>query len=231
MPFQAVLFDMDGTLLDTLEDIAHAMNHALSEHRLPTHPVSAYRHFVGSGAPELAARALPPDAPHGLRRQVLEAFLTRYRQAWNIHTRLYAGIPELLDFLCAQGLAMAVLTNKPQEFAEQCMHAYLASWPFAVMRGMDAHTPPKPHPAGPRRIMEHLGIAAEGFLYLGDTDVDMLTARAVGMHAVGVTWGFRPEAELRAAGAQTIIHHPMELAALLESPIKPAPDNSPIPRG
>lgn len=229
MPFRAVLFDMDGTLLNTLEDIAHAMNYALALHHLPTHPVSAYRHFVGSGAPELAARVLPPDALH-FQQRILEAFLARYREAWNIHTQLYAGIPQLLDFLCDQGLSLAVLTNKPQEFATQCMDTYLAAWPFAVTIGMDAQTPPKPHPAGPRRIMECLGLAAEDFLYLGDTDVDMHTARAVGMHAVGVTWGFRPEAELHAAGAQTIIHHPMELTTLLESPLTPAPDNSPAPQ-
>lgn len=218
MPYQAAIFDMDGTLLDTLEDIAQAMNHTLARHGLPRHPLEAYRQMVGSGAQELVHRALPPDATPELRQQVLEGFLARYRSAWNVHTRLYPGIAELLDALTARGLALTVLTNKPQEFAQRCMDAYLAAWPFALTLGMDGTIPPKPHPEGPRRIMAHLRLPASAFLYLGDTDVDMHTARNAGMLAVGVTWGFRPEAELTAAGAQAILHHPLELLALLDTP-------------
>jgi phosphoglycolate phosphatase len=218
MPYRAVIFDMDGTLLDTLEDIAHAMNHTLAQHGLPQHPVDAYRHFVGSGAPELAARVLPPQSPPEIRQLVLEGFLDRYRQGWNIHTRLYPGIPELLDELVRREVLLTVLTNKPQDSAHRCMQAYLDAWPFACVLGQDSQTPPKPDPTGPRRIMEHLGLPAKAFLYLGDTDVDMRTAIGVGMHAVGVTWGFRPESELRATGAQSIIHHPSQLLPILEDP-------------
>ncbi len=230
MRFKAVIFDMDGTLLDTLEDIALAMNHTLARHGLPLYPIAAYRHFVGSGASELTRRVLPPDTPETIRQHILADFLARYRETWNIHTRLYPGIPELLDLLIARGLHLAVLTNKPQEFAERCMAAYLAHWPFQLVLGLDGVTPPKPHPAGPQRIMSHLGLPATAFLYLGDTDVDMSTAREVGMFAVGVTWGFRPEAELVAAGANAIIHHPHEAASLLEAPLLPSEEaNTPAP--
>ena len=110
---------------------------------------------------------------------------------------------------------MAVLTNKPQEFAELCMKAFLPAWDFALTLGQMPGVPVKPDPAGPRQVIRHLGVAPEEILYLGDTDVDMRTAVGAGMYPVGVTWGFRTEDELRASGAAVIIDHPMELLNLL----------------
>lgn len=214
MKYKAVVFDMDGTLLDTLEDLADAMNRVLEARGLPVHPVDAYRFFVGSGARNLVLRTLPADR-QDLAAECLQGFLKEYEANWKVKTRLYDGVAELLDALTARNIPMAVLTNKPQEFAELCMKAFLPAWDFALTLGQMPGVPVKPDPAGPRQVIRHLGVAPEEILYLGDTDVDMRTAVGAGMYPVGVTWGFRTEDELRASGAAVIIDHPMELLDLL----------------
>lgn len=214
MKYKAVVFDMDGTLLDTLEDLADAMNRVLAARGLPVHPVDAYRLFVGSGARNLVLRTLPADR-QDLAAQCLQGFLKEYEANWRCKTRLYDGVAELLDALTARAVPMAVLTNKPQEFAELCMKAFLPAWDFALTLGQMPGVPVKPDPAGPRRVIRHLGVAPGEILYLGDTDVDMRTAVDAGMFPVGVTWGFRAADELRASGAAVLIDHPMELLELL----------------
>lgn len=205
---------MDGTLLDTLDDLADAMNRVLAGRNLPVHPVDAYRFFVGSGARNLVLRTLPADR-QDLAAECLQDFLREYEANWKVKTRLYDGVAELLDALTARNIPMAVLTNKPQEFAELCMGAFLPDWDFVLTLGQMPGVPVKPDPAGPRQVIRHLGVAPEEILYLGDTDVDMRTAVGAGMFPVGVTWGFRAEDELRASGAAVIIDHPMELLDLL----------------
>lgn len=214
MKYKAVVFDMDGTLLDTLEDLADAMNRVLEARGLPVHPVDAYRFFVGSGARNLVLRTLPADR-QDLVAECLQGFLKEYEANWKVKTHLYDGVADLLDALTARNIPMAVLTNKPQEFAELCMKAFLPAWDFALTLGQMPGVPVKPDPAGPRQVIRHLGVAPEEILYLGDTDVDMRTAVGAGMYPVGVTWGFRTEDELRASGAAVIIDHPMELLDLL----------------
>ena len=217
MKYKAVVFDMDGTLLDTLADLGEAMNRVLEQHGFPSHPLDAYRHFVGSGAGELVARALPADVRDSdMRARCLQGFLREYEAGWRIKTRLYPGVPELLDSLAARSIPIAVLTNKPQAFAELCMREFLSSWDFALVVGQKPGMPVKPDPAGSRQIVAHLGVRPEEILYLGDTDVDMLTAVNAGMHPVGVLWGFRPREELLASGASDVLAHPMELTRFLD---------------
>lgn len=216
MNYKAVVFDMDGTLLDTLEDLANAMNRVLAKRGFPVHPVNAYRHFVGSGARELVRRVLPATrAGDDAREACLAEFLHEYEMGWNDRTRLYAGMTELLDALTRRGLPMAVLTNKPQDFAELCMRHYLSAWNFAVVLGQGPEMPPKPDSAGPRKIIASLGVSAADIVYMGDTDVDMRTAVNAGMFPVGVLWGFRDRDELLAAGAKALIAHPLGLLDLL----------------
>jgi phosphoglycolate phosphatase len=214
MQYKAVVFDMDGTLLDTLEDLADAMNRVLAARGLPVHPVDAYRLFVGSGARNLVLRTLPQDRAD-MAPECLQDFLREYESNWQVKTRLYDGVADLLDALRARHIPMAVLTNKPQEFAELCMGAFLSDWDFALTLGQMPGVPVKPDPAGPRQVIRHLGVEPQEILYLGDTDVDMQTATGAGMFPVGVTWGFRSEEELKASGAAEILHHPMELLRLL----------------
>jgi phosphoglycolate phosphatase len=232
-PFRAVLFDLDGTLADTLADLANAVNHALTTLGLPTHPLSAYRYFVGDGARNLIHRALPAD-----RQDLLEPALALMRTHYDGHcfdeTKLYPGIPELVTELHRRDLKLAVVSNKPDEFTKRMIAHYFGNLcsrepargavpssaasrlaatasPFAAVRGHLAGTPLKPDPTAPLQVAATLGIPPAQWLYLGDTNTDMQTAVNAGMYPVGVLWGFRERAELEAAGAQRIIAQPADL--------------------
>ncbi|WP_320823666.1 HAD family hydrolase [Reinekea sp.] len=216
MTVKAIAFDMDGTLLDTLDDIADSMNSVLARQGLPRQPTANYRQFVGSGARRLVERALP--ATHTEAAQVehaLAEFEVQYANNWSRQTRLYPGIGTLLDSACERGLALAILTNKPQIFADQCVDHFLPRWPWQVVQGQVEGLAVKPSTDVSNRVTAALALPPEHILYLGDSDVDMYTARNAGYCAVGVTWGFRSEAELRAAGAQVIVHRPDQVLALL----------------
>ncbi len=216
MKYKAVVFDLDGTLLDTLEDLADSLNRVLQAKGLPTHPLEAFRYFVGSGAAKLVSRALPPGKrDKALAADCLEAFRREYQRNWNVKTKAYTGISELLDGLTDKGIAMAVLTNKPQHFAELCVQAFLSDWRFAMILGQREGVPMKPDPAGTQEILRHLDVPAQDCLYVGDSGIDMATALNANMLPVGVTWGFRSEEELRAAGAAEIITRPTELLKLV----------------
>jgi len=212
MKCRAVIFDLDGTLLDTLEDLADSLNRVLRDKGFPTHPTEAFRYFVGSGAAMLVSRALPPEKRNDeLTEDCLEAFRREYNRNWNMKTKPYNGVSELLDALTAKHIKMAVLTNKPQPFAELCIHEFFSGWEFEVILGQRDGVPMKPDPAGPREIVRCLDIPSHEFLYLGDSDVDMKTATKADMFPVGAMWGFRSEKELRESGAVEVIGRPAEL--------------------
>jgi phosphoglycolate phosphatase len=216
MAIRAVLFDLDGTLLDTLEDIGSAMNRVLADHGLPQYPLSRYRWFVGDGAEILVRRALPPQqATQEMVRRCLADFRTAYARCWNVHTKPYPGIPELLDVLEKKGLGMAVLSNKPHEFTVRCVDTYLQRWRFGAVLGEEPERLRKPDPAGAFEIAARLCLPPQEILYLGDTATDMQTSCAAGMLPVGALWGFRPASELRAAGARRLIETPAGLLDLL----------------
>lgn len=207
--YQAVLFDLDGTLTNTLEDIAFAMNRALRIHGLPEHPVEKYRYLVGSGARMLAKRAVGEQAE--LVEGVLETYQAYYQEHNLDRTAPYDGVTEMLQALQARGVKLCVFSNKPHADTCRVVEHFFPGIDFAAVRGQMEGVPVKPDPAGALAMAEALGVAPADFLYLGDTDVDMICARNAGMHPVGVTWGFRDEAELRSAGAERLIHHPMDL--------------------
>jgi phosphoglycolate phosphatase len=222
MPCRAVLFDLDGTLLDTLEDLAHAANAALTACGYPTHSVPAYRMLVGAGVRKLFERALPPDkvTPAEIER-CAAVFREAYARGWNIHTRPYDGIRDMLECVAQRGLAMAVLSNKPDDFTQRCVREYFPDVPFALVLGEKPGVPPKPDPTGARQIVAALGIPPEEFLYLGDTSIDMETARLAGMCPVGALWGFRSREELVGAGAAIVIARPGELLDHLATQCQP----------
>ena len=212
MKYKAVIFDLDGTLLDSLEDLAYSMNRVLHDKGLPTHPTEAFRYFVGNGAAMLVLRALPPEKRNDkLAADCLEAFRREYNRSWNMKTRPYNGVSELLDGLTEKQIEMAVLTNKPQHFAELCIQEFFSDWKFAAILGQRDGIPMKPDPAGSREIVRCLDIPSQEFLYLGDSDVDMRTAVNANMLPVGAKWGFRSEKELRESGAVEVIGRPTEL--------------------
>jgi phosphoglycolate phosphatase len=216
MPYKGVIFDLDGTLLDTLEDLGDAVNRVLAAKGFPTHNLDTYRSFVGNGAAMLITRALPEDKrnPETIRA-CLEAYCEDYGQNWKVKTTVYDGIPQMLDELTACGLKLAVLSNKPHEFTKLCVTDLLPKWNFDVALGQRDGVPLKPDPAGALETAAMLNILPREFLYLGDSAVDMQTAIAAGMFPVGVLWGFHPMDELQEGGAQVLIERPLEILRLL----------------
>lgn len=210
--YKAILFDLDGTLTDTLQDIAHAMNRALRLHGLEEWPVDAYRYLVGNGARVLAQRCVRE------RQELAETVRQTYQAYYGTHnlvrTRPYDGVPELLRALHAQGLALAVFSNKPDADTKAVVRHFFPEIPFRVVRGQVEGVPVKPDPAGALAVAAEMGLEPGGFLYLGDTAVDMECARAAGMHPVGAVWGFRTAGELQESGAAHLAHTPLDLLAI-----------------
>jgi phosphoglycolate phosphatase len=214
--FRAVIFDLDGTLLNTLEDLADAMNCVLAANGHPAHPLDAYRYFVGDGIEMLVRRALPEggwaeeDFP-----SIVEAMRDEYARRSTNKTRPYPGIPELLDVLQSRGVPFAILSNKPHPATVDLVGRLLGRWRFSSVLGARASVAKKPDPAGALEIAGELDLAPAAIVYVGDTPVDMGTARAAGMFPAGVLWGFRGEAELRDAGARALLAKPRDLLSLL----------------
>ncbi|MDD2463393.1 MAG: HAD family hydrolase [Desulfobulbus sp.] len=215
MRYKAVLFDLDGTLLDTLEDLANAGNRVLTGLSLPTHPVDAYRYFVGDGIATLVERILPPShrQPERIASTVAD-FQREYAENWHDCSSPYAGIPEMLDHLVACGLRLAILSNKPDDFTQLCVEKLLPQWPFAPIFGQRPGIAKKPDPAAALEAAQRLNCRPKEVLYVGDTSIDMRTARSAGMDPVGVLWGFRGADELQEAGAAWLISHPRELPTI-----------------
>lgn len=217
MKFEAVVFDLDGTLLDTLEDLAESFNRALAAFGFSTHPVEAYKLFVGDGPKEvfLRAEAAARD-DDAVATKLVAAMRNEYSKRWAERTRPYAGIRELLDALTRRGAKMAVVSNKPHDFVELCVSELLPHWRFEVVCGVDERTAAKPDPAGTIGAASLMGVDCAKCLYLGDTNTDMKTAAAAGMFAVGALWGFRTAEELLAAGAEVLAKHPAEVLDYFE---------------
>lgn len=215
--YKCVLFDLDGTLVDSLVDLADSMNRVLTRQGLPTHPVQAYRYFVGEGIITLVQRALPAEArQEDLVQECARKMRQEYALHWADTTRPYPGIAELLDALAGRGIEMAILSNKPDELTQQVVRTLLPGWHFAAVAGARETIPRKPDPAGALRIANLLRRESADFLYLGDTNTDMQTARAARMFALGALWGFRTADELKEHGAQALLSVPMELCPLLD---------------
>lgn len=212
------MFDLDGTLLDTLADLANAMNAALAELGFPAHPVEAYRYFVGDGIDTEAKRALPKDHHDGETIKKCVGLAARYYgKCWSENTKPYPGIPELLTSLQRQKIPMAVLSNKPHDFTKLNIEKLLPAWSFRIVRGVSDSTPTKPDAAGALQIAKELKIPPQGFLYLGDTNTDMQTAGAAGMYALGALWGFRTADELLASGAKALVEKPQDVLKFLNT--------------
>jgi len=216
MTYAAVIFDLDGTLLDSLTDIANAANEVLAELNLPVHEVDRYRYMVGDGVAVLFERAIGEDRVEpALIERCVASFRETYERHWNQQSRPYEGIAPMLDVLLSRRLKLAVLSNKPQDFTERCVREYFSAWPIAPVFGQRVGIPRKPDPTAALEIATQLHVAPADCLYLGDSLVDMQTACRAGMFAVGALWGFRPRAELEAHGAAAVVAHPREVLDLV----------------
>ncbi len=211
-----VIFDLDGTLLNTLEDLADAANYVLRQHGFPEHPLDAYRYFVGDGIAVLIQRILPEAYRQGtVFEQCRQAFVTRYTQHMYDKTLVYDGMRDTLRSLQTKGINMAVATNKIHQAVAPLMADYFPDIHFAAIFGQRKGIPTKPNPQIVFDILKDTGFSKDETLYVGDTSVDMQTAHAAGLKAAGALWGYRTRQELEEANADFIIAHPSELLTLV----------------
>lgn len=216
MAFHALICDLDGTLLDTLRDVAESTNAALTRLGLPAHEVDAYRRFVGDGRRAMASRSLPEERRDDETiAKLIPLINEEYTRRWMDHTKPYDGISEMLDEAAARGVHLAVLSNKPQDYTESMISRLLPRWSFEYVLGESARFPRKPDPAGALHIVEGMAVAPDQCLYIGDSGVDMQTAAAAGLYGVGVLWGFRDADELLSNGARSLARRPADIVALL----------------
>lgn len=211
---RAAIFDLDGTLIDSLSDIGTSMNNALTAHGLPAHPIATYRQFVGEGV-EVLTRKATGDHPT-LQAAVLATYRGLYADNLFGHTVPYAGIPDLLAGLVQRRLPLAVLSNKPHVSTQRLVAALFADIPFVSVYGQRVEVPRKPDPSAALIISGEFGIQPSHCAFIGDSAIDMQTAKSSGMFAIGVTWGFKSREELHAFGADAVIDHPLEMLAVVD---------------
>lgn len=215
---KAIIFDLDGTLLDTVADIASAMNTVLLDHGLPLHAVSSYKQFVGHGLEHLLKVSLPAaySSPATVSKH-LPQLLAEYHRQLDGQTKPYPHIEQLLTECSRRNIQLAILSNKAQEFMPAVVNKHFSQYEFALVLGAQTGIPPKPDPSGAKQIMAHLKLPAEQIIYVGDSDVDMQTAQRAGLFAIGAAWGFRGREELYAHGADIVIDDPVELITILDA--------------
>ncbi|MFA9381207.1 MAG: HAD family hydrolase [Acetanaerobacterium sp.] len=211
------IFDLDGTLLNTLDDLAASCNHALALQGFPIHDVEQYRYFVGGGTNKLIERAVPQGADAQQRCAVGEAYAAHYAANYMNFTAPYEGIEALLRVLKLQNLHTCVVSNKPHAFSVELVTKIFGAKFFDIIIGASDELPKKPSPEGVLRCMRELGLSPAECVYVGDSDVDIATARNAGIPSIGAQWGFRGKEELMAAGADYIAPHPKDVAACLAS--------------
>ena len=216
MNIKAVIWDLDGTLLDTLGDLAASTNAALQKNGLPQRTVDEVRGFVGNGIGKLIERAVPADCPPEETKRVLEDFVAHYAQHSRDTTRPYDGVLPILDALIAQGVKLGIVSNKIDFAVRELSAAYFGER-MQVAVGDDPSRLRKPAPDSVLEAMRRLGVTREETVFVGDSDVDVLTAHNAGVTCCAVSWGFRPEESLRAAGAEHIAATPEELLATLRA--------------
>lgn len=209
--FKAVIFDLDGTILNTLDDLADSGNHVLSAQGFPTHPTEQYKTFVGNGIPKLIRRILPPDASEEVFEYTLSEFQRYYGEHKNDKTAPYAEIPELLKELKDRGLKICVLSNKQHDLTVEIVKHYFGDNTFNLVRGKMEQFPAKPDPTSCNDVISLINIPKSNILYVGDSNVDMQTAHNAGLTKCGVSWGFRTVEELKSAGADYIADVPKDI--------------------
>lgn len=212
---KTVIFDLDGTLLDSIEDIASSMNKVLESLQLPTHKIEDYKHFVGGGVDILVENALNNQSKE-IKDEVIKRFKIEYDGKLHSKTLPYDGIYELLDELKKLDINLAVLSNKPHEFTVSYVNHFFKNYNFKEIHGQKKDVPKKPDPKAALDIVKCLDSSCENTYFIGDTKIDMQTAKSANMTAIGVLWGFRDEKELRDFGADFIVKEPLEIINIIK---------------
>lgn len=218
MLYKGVIFDLDGTLADTLADIADSMNYVLSANGFPAHPVTAYKEMVGKGLDNLVLQALPPKDRHpATLSKCLPEMISYYYDNCLVKTHLYDGMHDVLVKLTEMKMKLAVFSNKSEPLTQKIVRQLAGDIPFVRVMGSRPEIPRKPDRTGALIIAKDMGILPQDIIYVGDTDVDMKTAVLAEMYAVGVMWGFRTKEELFAHGAKTVIQSPGDLLKIISN--------------
>ena len=213
----AIIFDLDGTLLDTLEDIAWSMNSVLKRNGYPTHPVEDYRVFIGQGLKPLAEKAIQQGSnKEASAEKLFEELLSEYELSLDKNTDYYDGVPEMLDFLFSKQIPMSVLSNKQDYLTQKLAKIFLSKWPFHIISGSHNNYPRKPDPDLALDIADRLEVKVEECVFIGDTETDIQTAKNAGMYSIGVLWGFRNREILTEAGADFIVKKPPEISEFIK---------------
>ena len=210
----AILFDLDGTLLNTLDDLTDSVNAALSAGGYPPRGTDEVRGFIGNGISKLIERAVPPGTSKEAQRLALGHFREYYGKNMQAKTRPYDGVIEMLQAVASRGIRMAVVSNKPDSEVRPLVQEIFGRW-ISYSHGDLEGLPPKPAPDGALRMLKALGVPADQTFFVGDSDIDIETAHAAGLFSVGCSWGFRSRETLEKAGADAIIEAPAQLLALL----------------
>ena len=214
---KAYIFDLDGTLIDSLADIAESINRMLDGRGYPRCAAGDFTQMIGDGMEKLVERALPEQArEESLILTCVEEYRAHYDQLWQEQTRPYAGIVEVLAALKARGVKLGVISNKAHRFTVPMTEHFFGPAVFDHILGQRAEVPRKPDAAGAHEMAAVLGLAAADLAYVGDSGIDMAFAKNAGMLGIGVSLGFRSVAELRGHGADLIVNHPVELLTLAE---------------
>ena len=212
---KAFIFDLDGTLINSLADIAEAVNRALDEHGFPRRPLESFPQYIGEGVHKLVERAVPAEVLPTIDIPLMMADYQRhYAATWHDKTQPYEGITQVIGALRARGVKTAVLSNKPDHFTKLCCDHFFDRSSFDAVRGAREGIPRKPHPQAGFELAAELGVSPDACVYVGDSGLDMEFAVSAGMFPVGVLWGFRSEEELRANGAGRLVARPEELLAI-----------------
>ncbi len=214
MKYEAVIFDLDGTLIDTLKDLALSVNYALEQFEMPVHEIDDYRMMVGDGIVKLIERALPDDRMDMIN-EVMASQVEYYKEHLFDNTALYPGIENMLKELKASGVKLAVLSNKQQERTREMVRRFFSSDIFDYVAGANDDIPLKPEPTPALFVANQMSVEAEKVVFVGDTSIDMQTAVNATMLPVGVQWGFRDDKELYEHGCSIILNSPDELISLI----------------
>ncbi|SNR22890.1 HAD family hydrolase [Flavobacterium sp. ov086] len=215
MKFKGIIFDLDGTLVNSLEDISDAMNTVLTDLNYPTHTYDTYQYFIGSGLRNLVSKALP--AYNNTDEQIetcFENMITEYREICTFKTKPYNGIVELLDHLTTQDFKLAVFSNKADELTKKIAAEIFPDY-FDAAIGLSTESLKKPNPFEAIQISKNWNLKPEEIIFIGDSDIDMLTANNANMFPVGVSWGYRTEKELIESGAKVVLNSPLDLMQIV----------------
>lgn len=212
---KGLIFDLDGTLLNSLVDIADAVNQVLQQYHFETHEFDAYKNFIGNGIEVLARKALPQNINEKEFQVLFAEIKASYKVRQNTKTAAYDGIIAMLEDAQAKGIRLAILSNKPHEFVPPTIERYFPGIKFEYTFGSREGVEKKPNADAVFELLDNMGLNREDCFFVGDTSTDIMTAKNANMESIGVLWGFRNREELEKSGANFVISHPKEILGLL----------------